>query len=44
MAAETVGAVGYAGALLVVAGSAMCSLLGNARAPAAVAEGKGETA
>jgi len=44
VAAETVGAVGYAGALLVVAGSAMCSLLGNARAPAAVAEGKGETA
>jgi drug/metabolite transporter (DMT)-like permease len=36
--AEHVGAAGYAGALLVVAGSAMCSLLGNARAaPAPVA-------
>ena len=36
IAAETVGAVGYTGALLVVAGSAMCSLLGNTRpAPAA---------
>jgi drug/metabolite transporter (DMT)-like permease len=29
---EHIGAAGYAGALLVVAGSAMCSLLGNARA------------
>jgi drug/metabolite transporter (DMT)-like permease len=32
VAAEHVGTIGYAGALLVVAGSAMCSLLGNARA------------
>ena len=37
IAAEHVGAVGYAGALLVVAGSAMCSLLGNAPARAAPA-------
>jgi len=37
VAAETVGAIGYAGALAVVAGSAMCSLLGNSR-PAAPAE------
>ena len=33
IAAETVGAIGYAGALLVVAGSAMCSLLGNTGKP-----------
>jgi drug/metabolite transporter (DMT)-like permease len=31
VAAERVGAAGYAGAVLVVLGSAMCSLLGNAR-------------
>ena len=38
IAAERVGALGYAGALLVVAGSAMCSLLGdNARAAVPVA-------
>jgi drug/metabolite transporter (DMT)-like permease len=35
VAAESVGAIGYTGAVLVVVGSAMCSLLGNARpAPA----------
>ena len=32
VAAEHVGTIGYVGALLVVAGSAMCSLLGTARA------------
>jgi drug/metabolite transporter (DMT)-like permease len=31
IAAESVGVAGYAGAVLVVAGSAMCSLLGNSR-------------
>ena len=31
VAAESVGAIGYTGAVLVVVGSAMCSLLGNAR-------------
>jgi len=45
IAAEAVGALGYAGALLVVAGSAMCSLLGNARTPApALAAGAEEAA
>jgi drug/metabolite transporter (DMT)-like permease len=31
VAAESVGVVGYAGAVLVVVGSAMCSLLGNSK-------------
>jgi drug/metabolite transporter (DMT)-like permease len=41
VAAETVGAIGYTGAVLVVVGSAMCSLLGNVRpapAPASAPE------
>ena len=41
--AESVGGLGYAGALLVVAGSAICSLLGDARSaapPAAASAGE----
>jgi drug/metabolite transporter (DMT)-like permease len=38
VAAETVGVVGYAGALMVVAGSAMCSLLGNQKKALRAAE------
>ena len=44
VAAETVGAIGYTGAVLVVVGSAMCSLLGNPRAAAARAATEGESA
>src|SRR5436190_5330892 len=44
IAAESVGAAGYAGAILVVAGSAMCSLLGNSKPAPPVAEANAETA
>jgi len=43
IAAESVGVAGYAGAILVVVGSAMCSLLGNPR-PAPAAAPVSETA